>query len=310
MPYVPLIQALPKAALDAAEVRWGSLSARQPDLRPAIALQRQIIGRLLALNDALRRAGQLRLSLPAGYLAAKLHRHIPALSGERIPVPVQTLGPALASFCEDLADGGAGESAAHLKSVLLEGRLDPASVLAASLGRHQQAIRAGAAAHSLSPDLLWLVAELAASPFAYSLQRQYLGSTADARLTDALDTWTHGYCPSCGSWPALAEALDNGHRALRCSFCALAWTPRTEGCVYCGASGAGVVSFAPDDTRPGQRVDACGSCHGYLKTIGVAEWSPFPLLSIGDLETAPIDAEMMARGFTRPPLRDFTSHKP
>ena len=309
MPYVPLTQALPAATREAAEVRWHALATQQPDLRPAIGLQRQIVGRLLGLNDSLRLTGHLRLSLPAGYLAAKLHRHIPALTGERIPIPVQTLGSALAAFCEDLAQGGAGEPATHLRSVLLEGRIDPGSILAASLGRHQQAIRAGATAHSLSPDLLWLVAELAVSPFAHSLQQQYLGSTTDARLKDALDTWTHGYCPSCGSWPALGEALADGRRALRCSFCALAWTPRSEGCLYCGTAGATFVSFVPDDARPGQRVEACGSCRGYLKTIVVDEWSPFPLLAIGDLETATIDAEMMARGFTRPALLDFTSHK-
>jgi FdhE protein len=189
--------------------------------------------------------------------------------------------------------------------VLAEGRIDAGSILAASLGRHQQAIRAGAVAHDLSADLLWLVAELAASPLAHALQTQYLGESHDPRLAEALDTWAQGYCPACGSWPALAETVDGG-RMLRCSFCALAWNPHGAGCVYCGETDERFVSFAPDSSRPELRVDACGACRAYLKTVAVSEWSPFPLLAISDLETAEIDAEMMARGFTRPPLKDFT----
>jgi FdhE protein len=260
---------------------------------------------LLALIDALRNATPLRISLPPGYLAAKLKRGVPALTAERIPIPVAVLGPSLIAFCGDLAEGGAGEPAAHLARVLSEGRIDAGSILAASLGRHQQAIRAGAVAHDLSPDLLWLVAELSASPLAHSLQSQYLAVSHDARLTEALDTWSHGYCPSCGSWPALAETIES-RRMLRCSFCALAWSPHADGCVYCGTSGEAFVSFTPDESQPELRVDVCGGCHAYLKTVVVADWSPFPLLAISDLESAAIDAEMMARGFTRPPLKDFT----
>jgi hypothetical protein len=309
MPYVALAPAPPASAAAAADARWARLSAERPDLGAAIALQRQMVQRLLELSGALQLAGLTRVSLPPGYLAAKLKRGVPALSGERLPIPVEVLGPALPAFCDDLGRGGAGEPAFHLRDAFIEGRLDPGSVLSASLGRHQQAIRAGALQHGFSPDLLWLIAELAVSPFAHALQVRFVGAPPDPRLVDARDTWTHGYCLACGSWPALAEVLD-ARRVLRCSFCALAWEPRVEGCVYCGHSGAEVVRLTPDPSRADQHVEACGACRAYLKMVDLPALSPFPLTAISDLESSAIDADLMARGFGRPALREFTAGRP
>jgi len=52
-------------------------------------------------------------------------------------------------------------------------------------------------------------------------------------------------------------------------------------------------------------VEACTKCGGYLKTIDLAELSPFPLLSISDIETTDLDVAAMEHGFARPALRDF-----
>src|SRR5918911_1627387 len=78
-----------------------------------------------------------------------------------------------------------------------------------------------APALALQRELLWLVAELAVSPFVHALQRLLFG-TATGDLDAALDSWNRGYCPACGSWPAVAEVV-SGHRILRCSFCATGW---------------------------------------------------------------------------------------
>ena len=42
-----------------------------------------------------------------------------------------------------------------------------------------------------------------------------------------------------------------------------------------------------------RRVEVCGTCSGYLKTVDVAELSPFPLLAIADLETMDLDMAAM-----------------
>jgi FdhE protein len=102
----------------------------------------------------------------------------------------------------------------------------------------------------------------------------------------------------------MAEVVD-GHRVLRCSFCAAAWELKSYACVYCREEGEPFVTAAPDEERKDRRVEVCSACGGYLKTVDTFALSPFPLLSIGDLETMDLDMAAMEHGYQRPSLKDF-----
>jgi len=306
MPYV-LIPAISRQnQADLAEQRWGDVLAVRPDLAPALDLQRRLLHLVAALAATLETGRLPRLSLPPKYLAAKLGRGVPVLAGEPIPLPVAVLRPALGRLCEALAEGGAGDAATHIRDAIVNGSIECGSLLIASLARNQAAIRTGASHRGLAPDLVWLVAELAVSPFVHTLQRSLLGHARDAGadLQVALDAWNRGYCPACGSWPALAEVV-GGHRTLRCSFCSSAWELTTYACIYCEESGEKFVTAAPNEERKDRRLEVCSTCGGYLKTIDLAELSPFPLLSISDIETTDLDVAAMEHGYQRPPLKDF-----
>jgi FdhE protein len=289
----------------------------RPELGAAVKLQRRLVELVIGLKQTIEGGRLPRLSMPPRYVAAKLSRGVPALSGEPIPLPVQALTGVLISLCGELAAGGAGEVAEHIRSAIESRQLDAGSLLAASLSRDQGAIRSGAAHRGLAPDLVWLVAELAVGPFAYALQRSVFadaglpeqtdGSRPDNPVQLALDGWNHGYCPACGSWPAMAEVV-GGHRTLCCSFCAAAWELTTYACVYCAEDGEPFVTAAPDEERKDRRVEVCSSCSGYLKTVDVSEMSPFPLLSIGDLETMDLDMAAMDHGYAKPAMKDFARY--
>ena len=291
--------------LEAAERRWTAIRAARPDLAPALELQRTLLTLVVDLEHALDAGGLPRLSLPAKYLAAKLARGVPIFCGEPIPLPVPVLTPVLQQYCEALAVGGAGDAAARIGDAIRSGQIEPGSLLAASLARNQTAIRTGASHRGLAPDLVWLVAELAVSPFVHLLQRMLFSHPTDDRLLSALEAWHHGYCPACGSWPAVAEVV-SGHRTLRCSFCSCGWELAAYACIYCGESGEKFVTAAPDDERKDRRVEVCSSCGGYLKTVDLPELSPFPLLSISDIETTDLDLAAMEHGYQRPALKDFS----
>jgi FdhE protein len=305
MAYVT-IQALSREnLLDSARQRWQVIREARPDLEPALALQGELLTRLIDLAAALAKGRLPRLSLPPKYLAAKLTRGVPALAGEPIPLPVPVLTPTLFQLCDALASGGAGDAATHIRESMDSGRLEAASLLTASLHRDQAALRTGAVHRGLSPDLMWLVAELAVSPFAHALQQMLFGSIEAGDLRDALDAWNHGYCPACGSWPAVGEVAA-GHRTLRCSFCSCAWELSTYACIYCEESGNAFVTAAPDAERKDRRIEVCSTCGGYLKTLDVPGLSPFPLLSISDIETTDLDVAAMEHRYARPPLKNFT----
>jgi FdhE protein len=302
MPFLALEPASRESRLAEAAVRWDALLAARPDLEPAVALQRQLIGLVVDLAQTIEHGRLPRLSLPPKYLAAKLSRGVPALAGEPIPLPVAALRPTLVRLCEELSAGGAGEAADRIRASIEETRMDAGSLLSASLARDQTAIRTGAAHWGLAADLLWLVAELAVSPFAHALQRAVLTPACDdAELASALARWHRGYCPACGSWPALAEVAA-GHRVLRCSFCAFAWEPPARSCVHCGVEGEKFVTVTQDE---GRRLELCSGCGAYLKAVDVPALSPFPLIAIADLETMDLDLAAMERGYARPALKDF-----
>jgi len=290
--------------LEIADRRWAAVQAARPDLAPALDLQRRLLGIVMTVARSLDEGRVPRISLPPKYGAAKLARGVPLLAGEPIPLPLPLLTPAIGLLCEALAAGGAADAATHIRQAVAEGAIEPGSFLAASLARNQTAIRTGATHRGLAPDLLWLVGELAVSPYVHVLQQRHLAQPPDAELRAAADAWSRGYCPACGSWPAVAEVV-GGHRTLRCSFCAAAWELAMYACIYCGHDGESFVTAAPDDERKDRRLELCHNCGGYLKTIDVAELSPFPFLSISDIETTDLDVAAMEHGFGRPPLKEF-----
>jgi FdhE protein len=304
MPHIPIPTISHQNRADLAERRWRAVLAAQPDLAPALDLQRRLLGLVSDLAGTLEHGRLPRLSLPQKYLAAKLARGVPVFAGEPIPLPVPALQPTLLQLCDALAEGGAGETATHIRDAIASGNVESGSLLTASLARNQSAIRTGAAHRGLAPDLVWLVAELAVSPFVHALQRTLFAGPGE-ELHAALERWNHGYCPACGSWPALAEVVA-GHRTLRCSFCSSAWELTTYACIYCTESGEKFVTAAPDEERKDRRIEVCRTCGGYLKTIDVPELSPFPLLSISDIETTDLDVAAMEHGYQRPALKEFT----
>jgi FdhE protein len=307
MPYVAVLGQKSPVLRETAERRWTSILAARPDLKPALDLQRRLLAFVLDLDGTLA-AGKLpRLSLPPKYLAAKLARGVPALAGEPIPLPIPAMRPALLQLCDALATGGAGDAAAHIRAAIDSGQMDAGSLFAASLARNQNAIRTGAAHRGLAPDLVWLVGELAVGPFVSRLQQALFGD-ADDTLRAALDAWDRGYCAACGSWPAVAEVV-GGHRTLRCSFCSSAWELKQYACIYCNETGAQFVTAAPNEERKDRRVEVCSNCGGYLKTIDLPELSPFPLLSISDIETTDLDIAAMEHGYQRPALKDFAARR-
>ena len=108
MAFVSLAPVSRESRLAAAHARWTLILARRAELRPAVELQRELVTTLIDLSEALERRPVPKLSLPAKYVAAKLARGVPALSGEPVPVPTADIEPSLLRLCDQLAAGGAG----------------------------------------------------------------------------------------------------------------------------------------------------------------------------------------------------------
>ena len=292
----------PASLLERAEARWTSIGASQPDLVPAIALQRLLVTRTIQTVDRLDGADPPLVSLEPEQAAEKLRAGTPALRGEAVALPVAMLSPLVLRACDDLAAGGAGDVARRVRGCLDKGRIDIGSLLAASFDRNQSAIRIKAGHEGIAPDVLWLAAELAVGPAAYVAQRTLFAGTHPA-LTLALAAWPHGYCPACGSWPAFGEDLDRC-RQLRCSFCGVGWRPRDPGCTYCEGYPGHLTSLKAE-ADSAHRAELCSGCGAYLKWLHLPEQTPFALLPVEDLASTLLDVLAVQKGFGRPSLPEL-----
>ena len=296
----------PTSLLDRAEARWSEIGASQPDLAPAIALQRLLVTRTIRTVDRLHGADPPVVSLEPEQAADKLRAGTPALRGEPVALPVAMLSPLVLKACDDLAAGGAGDVARRVRGCLGGGRIDMGSLLIASFDRNQNAIRMKAMHEGIAPDVLWLAAELAVGPAAYVAQQTLFASASSGThpaMTDALAEWPHGYCPACGSWPAFGEN-PHGSRQLRCSFCGVGWQPRDPGCTYCGGAPDHLTSLTTEsDAAP--QAELCSACGGYLKWLDLPEPTPFELLPVEDLASTPLDVLAVRKGFGRPSLPEL-----
>jgi hypothetical protein len=300
-----LLTVSPDELWQRATARWAEITAISPNLAPAVALQQRLVRLII---DAAARLDSSPLSgLAADSILAKWRRGIPALRNQSVLIP-DALKELLPRLCSALADGGAADSALHIHDALLDKRIDAGSLLSVSLARNQKAIRTSSVHMGLAPDLVWLVGELGSCPLAHHLQVQLL-ERGGRVLTPSFQDWDRGYCPFCGSWPAFIESLA-GLRALRCSYCALAWTLQSVRCIYCRNTRESFVSVALDATGRRRSVELCAECGNYTKVIGTGDPVPFPLLAIEDLASMDLDEAAMMRKYRRPELYDLDSLEP
>jgi len=99
------------------------------------------------------------------------------------------------------------------------------------------------------------------------------------------EEWLRAYCPVCGAPPPLAHVLTDHPRTLACCYCHTSWQFRRIGCPFCGNDDQNQLSVLTIEQEPLFRLDACGACHGYLKTylgdsdmeLHLSDWSTLHL---------------------------------
>ena len=166
-------------------------------------------------------------------------------------------------------------------------------------GLSEMAIACGADAEAFQA-----VAALLPVPFLHAVYRRH-ASTMPV-------SWTEGYCPVCGSWPAFAEVRGiERSRHFRCGRCGSEWHARALSCPYCATDDHDeLVTLAPDSSAfsPGAGADkeapgvieACRRCRGYVKTFTRLQGSPPHGVMLEDLASVALDVAALGQGYTRP----------
>jgi len=107
-------------------------------------------------------------------------------------------------------------------------------------------------------------------------------------------------CPHDGP-PMVSLLREAGHGSRRsyvCGVC-LAETPAPRlGCVACGEAGVDRLPIYRSDATEPARIDACDTCHAYVKTIDLTRnGAACPIAD--DLATVPLDLWAREHGYHR-----------
>ncbi|MGA2883074.1 MAG: formate dehydrogenase accessory protein FdhE [Bryobacteraceae bacterium] len=98
---------------------------------------------------------------------------------------------------------------------------------------------------------------------------EYLASRGDKNASGACPT-----CPFCNARPVagvLRGEGDGGKRWLLCSLCFTEWPYRRVLCPGCGEENKDKLPIYTAAEFPAARVDACDTCHTYLKSIDLTK---------------------------------------
>lgn len=113
--------------------------------------------------------------------------------------------------------------------------------------------------------------------------------------------WSADMCPWCGGPPGFVEVLTDGRRRLCCHLCGGAWTPVGPRCPGCGGEEGGTLERIDGDVgEPGDFLEGCQLCHGYLKGVDRRQRPTALSALVEDWGSPHLDALAMRRGYQRP----------
>jgi len=156
-------------------------------------------------------------------------------------------------------------------------------VMKAALASNYEAIEASAKAFSIDSPVLVLLLHLSLRPSLLIIAQAVLEHLD-------LSLWNHGHCPVCGSAPRLADLSgEGGKRRLHCSLCETAWPYPRLRCPFCENDNREDLSYLRAESEKGLRVDLCGRCDNYLKTMDLREIAGPIILPLDDVATWHLD---------------------
>lgn len=156
-------------------------------------------------------------------------------------------------------------------------------LLTAALASDTEVIETSARALNIDSPVLTLLLQLSLRPVMTAIAQTVL------KQLD-LSHWHYGHCPVCGSAPRLADLSgEGGKRRLHCSLCEAAWPYQRLRCPFCENDNREELVYLRAEKEEGLRVDLCGRCNHYLKTIDLREFAGPIIVPLDDTATLHLD---------------------
>lgn len=217
-------------------------------------------GRIFAAQEAARRRIRLDpIHLPEDLVRLKRRERMPLVMTSEMVFDPGVSEDLLVELCRIAVE--CDSELAGAARTLSGQSMKATTLLVPFLKAQEPAVAAGAA--DLGVDLPPLAF------FLYHCLRPSLCTCAEqlAAHLDSTPSGEQGYCPVCGSPPAIASLEDEGQRHLFCSFCWHKWPLNRTLCPFCGSRDQKGLVYLYSEEEKEYRVDACQSCRKYIKTV-------------------------------------------
>jgi FdhE protein len=233
-------------------------------LRPAYEGILAFYEKLFLAQEASRKHIHLQpIEIPEDLLAVKRKEKFPLIARKDFTVDIKASEALLREICR-LA-GEANEVLTHagvkLMDALDRGTVDASVLLSKTLNEDDLYFDETAKSLEIDKEILLFMAHGSIRP-SLSLCAEQLANYLDK---DTL--WEKGYCPVCGSPPAISILRGEGERFLFCSFCDHKWLSQRIYCPFCENKDQKTLHYFFSEEEEEYRVDVCDQCRKYIKTI-------------------------------------------
>jgi hypothetical protein len=112
-----------------------------------------------------------------------------------------------------------------------------------------------------------------------------------------------GQCPFCGGNPWICarregSLMEGARRMLGCALCGGEWLFGRILCPSCHEGDPHKLPSFQNDRHPALRIEACETCHRYVKSIDLSE-DARPIPEVDDLASIAMDLWAVEQGYTR-----------
>jgi len=112
---------------------------------------------------------------------------------------------------------------------------------------------------------------------------------------------TPSVCPLCGARPQLGVLRpegDGARRSLVCSLCSTEWNYGRILCPACGEASETHLAIYIAEELPHVRVEACDTCHVYMKTVDLAK-NGLAVPVVDEIAAVPLDLWAREKGYSK-----------
>jgi FdhE protein len=212
--------------------------------------------------------GQMQLEpmeISKELLSVKRQEHLPLINKTDFAVDTKGARALLRKICELAveANKALAEAAPKIAHALDRGTLEASVLFSKTLSEDEAYFDEVARTLEVDGKVLAFMAYFSMKP-SISLCAEQL-----ATYLDKDGPWEKGYCPICGSPPALSMLCDEGQRSLLCSFCGHQWQTLRIYCPFCSNRNQNTLYYFFSEEEEGYRVDVCDRCKKYIKTVDI-----------------------------------------